>query len=116
MAAGSATFGEAGVSGKGVPSLDGRIATLSGDSKWITSAEAREHARVLRREHDAVLVGIGTILADDPRLTVRPAHCRSLPLCRVVLDGSLRLPDGARVLSTLDQGPVLVFAGPRASR
>ena len=101
---------------KGAASLDGRIATPSGDSKWITSAEAREHARVLRREHDAVLVGIGTILADDPRLTVRPAHCRSLPLCRVVLDGSLRLPDGARVLSTLDQGPVLVFAGPRASR
>jgi diaminohydroxyphosphoribosylaminopyrimidine deaminase / 5-amino-6-(5-phosphoribosylamino)uracil reductase len=101
---------------KGAASLDGRIATRSGDSMWITSAEAREHARVLRREHDAVLVGIGTVLADDPRLTVRPAHDRALPLRRVVLDSSLRLPVGSRLLSTLDQGPVLIFAGPQASR
>ncbi len=101
---------------KGAASLDGRIATRTGDSKWITSTEAREHARLLRREHDAVLVGIGTVLADDPRLTARPAHGRPATLRRVVLDGSLRLPLKARLLSTLDEGPVVVFAGPHVAR
>jgi diaminohydroxyphosphoribosylaminopyrimidine deaminase/5-amino-6-(5-phosphoribosylamino)uracil reductase len=101
---------------KGAASLDGRIATRTGDSMWITSAEAREHARLLRREHDAVMVGIGTVLADDPRLTARPRHNRLAPLFRVVLDGSLRLPARARLLATLGEGPVLVFAGPDASR
>jgi len=100
---------------KGAASLDGRIATRTGDSKWITSVEAREHARLLRREHDAVLVGIGTVLADDPRLTARPAYRRPTALYRVVLDGSLRFPSAAKLLATLDEGPVVIFAGPDAS-
>ena len=101
---------------KGAASLDGRIATRTGDAKWITSVEAREHARLLRRENDAILVGVNTVLADDPRLTVRPRNKRTGSFLRVVLDGSLRLGPGARLLSTLREGPVLVFAGPEASR
>lgn len=102
---------------KGAASLDGRIATRSGDSKWITSVEAREHARLLRREHDAVLIGIGTVLADDPRLTARPARRAwgRTTMRRVVLDESLRLPPRAKLLQTLAEGPVIVFAGPDAA-
>ncbi len=100
---------------KGAASLDGRIATRTGDAMWVTSVEAREHARLLRRENDAILVGIGTVLADDPRLTVRPRNKRTGPFLRVVLDSSLRLSPRARLISTLGEGPILVFAGPEAS-
>ncbi len=99
---------------KGAASLDGRIATKTGDSFWITSSEAREHARLLRREHDAVMVGIGTVLADDPRLTPRPKGVRRGPFLRVVLDSALRLPLRSQLLSTRADGPVVVFAGPDA--
>lgn len=100
---------------KGATSLDGRIATRTGDSMWITSVEAREHARLLRRENDAILVGIGTVLKDDPRLTVRPRKKGAGSFLRVVLDSTLRLAPRARLLSTIGEGPVLVFAGPEAT-
>ncbi len=98
---------------KGAISLDGRIATRKRDSKWITSAEAREHARLLRREHDVVLVGIGTALADNPLLTTRSAKHRCI---RAVVDTHLRLPRQSRLVSTVNKGPVVVFTGPDASR
>lgn len=95
-------------------SLDGRIASRTGSSKWITSSEAREHARLLRLEHDAIMVGIETVLRDDPRLTARMPRARSRALLRVVMDSRLRLPPRSRLLRGPGGGPVLVFASRKA--
>lgn len=86
--------------------LDGKIATASGESKWITGPSARLAGMGLRRKADAILVGINTILADDPSLTLRGAGgTRSVPLHRIILDSLARTPLGARVIS--DEHPNL---------
>jgi diaminohydroxyphosphoribosylaminopyrimidine deaminase/5-amino-6-(5-phosphoribosylamino)uracil reductase len=92
---------------KAALTLDGRIATSSGDSKWITSPAQRRAARRMRGGHDAVAVGIGTVLADDPWLLPRPAVHR--PFHRVVFDAGLRLPPDSRLARSAPRSPVWVF-------
>ncbi len=99
---------------KWAASLDGRIATATGASKWITGEAAREDAMRLREEHDAVLVGAGTILADDPRLTRRLGLNRSIvPHRRIVLDGALNLAPERRVFDPSAGEVWLVTARPK---
>ncbi|HUY53939.1 MAG TPA: bifunctional diaminohydroxyphosphoribosylaminopyrimidine deaminase/5-amino-6-(5-phosphoribosylamino)uracil reductase RibD [Candidatus Nanopelagicaceae bacterium] len=81
-------------------SLDGKVATAGGDSQWITSAEARADGHRLRHAHDAIMVGIGTAIADDPELSARPELEHPRQPLRVVLDSRLRLDPGARLLRT----------------
>ena len=94
-------------------SLDGRIATRSGASKWVTGPEARALVHALRSRHDAVAVGIGTALADDPRLTVRDAPGPS-PL-RVVFDTKLRLSPHSRLAESAPDVPTWVIASTDAA-
>lgn len=87
-------------------SLDGRIATATGDSQWISSERGRKWALDLREEHQAIVVGSGTALADDPRLNRRLGRAEG-PILRVVLDRRLRLSPGARMFEV--EGPVVVY-------
>jgi diaminohydroxyphosphoribosylaminopyrimidine deaminase/5-amino-6-(5-phosphoribosylamino)uracil reductase len=93
-------------------SLDGRVATRTGNTRWISGPEARALVHRWRAEMDAVAVGIGTAVADDPMLTARdvdvPVGREAL---RVVLDPHARLPLDAALLGSLDQAPVLVITG-----
>lgn len=82
---------------KWAQTLDGKLATLMGDSKWISSFESRKLAHLLRREATAVLVGVNTVIKDDPELTVRYLPTQRQPL-RVVLDPNLRIPLNSKVL------------------
>jgi diaminohydroxyphosphoribosylaminopyrimidine deaminase/5-amino-6-(5-phosphoribosylamino)uracil reductase len=97
---------------KSAVSLDGRIATASGQSQWITGPQARAEGHKLRGRVDAIMVGLGTVLADDPRLTCRlPGKISRQPL-RVVADTNLRIPLSAKLLAA--PGGLLLACGPRA--
>jgi diaminohydroxyphosphoribosylaminopyrimidine deaminase/5-amino-6-(5-phosphoribosylamino)uracil reductase len=93
-------------------SLDGRIATKTGESKWITSREARAYGHQLRARHDAVMVGINTILADDPKLTVRAAVGHS-PV-RLIADSKLRIPMDRHVVTTASEVSTCVITTDQA--
>lgn len=94
---------------KAAVSLDGALAAEPGVRTMLTSAESNRHAHAFRAEVDAIAVGVGTVLADDPLLTAR-AVFREQPLIRVVFDRRLRMPPEARVLSTSAAGPVIIVA------
>lgn len=92
-------------------SLDGRIATKSGDSKWITGELARAHGHRLRATHDAILVGSGTVLADDPELTCRLPGLEDRSPVRVILDGRLRTPLNSRLVTGARQARTVLVTG-----
>lgn len=94
---------------KTAATLDGRTATRTGASKWITGEAARAHGRRQRGLHQAVLVGVGTVLADDPQLNVRGPDAQQLPQpARVVADSALRTPPDSRLLRSAG-GPVFIL-------
>ncbi len=88
-------------------SLDGQIASKSGDSHWISGDETLHLAHQLRHDSDAILVGIGTVLRDDPELSCRLPDTDRSPI-RVILDSDLRLPHDSRIVQTADRYPTVV--------
>ena len=90
-------------------SLDGRIATAAGESRWITGQQAREAVHRLRAEHDAVLVGVETALADDPELTVRLEGWSGRQPARVVLDSRQRLAESCKLVATARDVPTYLI-------
>ncbi|QMV44325.1 bifunctional diaminohydroxyphosphoribosylaminopyrimidine deaminase/5-amino-6-(5-phosphoribosylamino)uracil reductase RibD [Cohnella cholangitidis] len=92
-------------------SLDGRIATHTGHSRWITGAESREAVHTLRHRHSAIMVGVGTVLADDPELTTR-LSVPGLNPTRIVVDSKLKIPAEARLLN--DSAPTIVLTTEQA--
>ncbi len=100
------------VHAKWAMSLDGRIATRTGDSKWITNDLSRAKAHELRGRCDAIVVGVTTVLQDDPQLTARPSGPRVA--LRVVLDSQARTPLSSQLVRTAQELPVLVVTSPQA--
>jgi diaminohydroxyphosphoribosylaminopyrimidine deaminase/5-amino-6-(5-phosphoribosylamino)uracil reductase len=94
-------------------SLDGKIATRTGDSRWVAGEESLARAHQLRHESDAILIGARTALIDDPLLTDRSGLKRRRPLTRVVLDDELSTPEHSKLANSIAQGPVIVFTGGR---
>lgn len=94
---------------KWAATLDGKTASATGESRWITGKDSRRRAMAFREEYDGVLVGAGTILADDPRLSRRLGLNRTTLHRRIVLDGRLRVPPSARVFREPD-GAIVVTA------
>ena len=90
-------------------SLDGKTATVSGQSQWITGPQARRFGHLLRAKHDAILIGIETALADDPELTCRIAGLEDRSPIRIVLDTRLRLTEWSKLAQTARQTPTFVF-------
>jgi len=101
---------------KAALSLDGKIAAPSGEAKWISSEESRFFVQNLRSEYDAILVGIKTVLKDDPHLTIRLEGLVKKRWYRVVLDSNLSFPLKARMLEEPEAGKILIFTGGKISQ
>ncbi|MEL7452563.1 MAG: RibD family protein [Pseudomonadota bacterium] len=96
------------VTWKVATSLDGRIALADGTSQWITGSEARARVHEMRADHDAVMVGIGTVLADDPLLTARTVPLPASQPVRIVADSRARTPLGGRLVASLGLGRIVL--------
>ncbi|WDP92662.1 MAG: bifunctional diaminohydroxyphosphoribosylaminopyrimidine deaminase/5-amino-6-(5-phosphoribosylamino)uracil reductase RibD [Desulfobacter sp.] len=94
--------------------LDGRIATRSGDSQWITNELSRGYGHRLRHEADAILIGSGTLHADNPSLTARIPGETTVDPARVVLDSRLTVKEDAKIITQDSQAPTIIVAGPHA--
>jgi len=92
-------------------SLDGKIATRTGDSRWVAGPEARERAHELRHQYDAILIGAGTAKLDNPLLTDRSGKTRGRALTRIVLDQRLELSATSQLVRTAGAAPLLLFTG-----
>jgi len=94
---------------KTAASLDGRIATGTGDSKWITADTARQFGHLLRARHDAIMIGSETALADDPSLTCRLAGMEDQSPVRIILSSGLRLSPDSQLVQTANQVPTIIY-------
>lgn len=93
---------------KAATSLDGKIATSTGESKWITGEHAREYGHRLRDSYDAILVGVNTVISDDPSLTARLPEGRGKDPIRIILDSTARTPTAAKVLTQLTAAHTII--------
>jgi diaminohydroxyphosphoribosylaminopyrimidine deaminase/5-amino-6-(5-phosphoribosylamino)uracil reductase len=100
---------------KWAQSLDGRLATRTGDSKWISSLDSRKRVHELRARVDGVLVGINTVVADDPGLTARLAAPKRIAT-RIILDQHLRTPHGCKLVKTARKTPTIIFTSRKSRR
>ncbi len=96
--------------------LDGRIATRTGDSKWVTGETSREYVHRLRHAMDAIMVGIGTVINDDPSLTTRLNDMKGLDPIRIILDSKLSIPEHAKVLTLKSEAATIVVTGEAVSK
>ena len=94
---------------KSASTLDGKTAAKTGDSKWITRYPAREYVHQLRNEYDSILVGINTVLTDDPSLNCRIDNPNKRDPIRVVLDSKLRIPLNAKIINSSASAPLIIF-------
>ena len=96
--------------------LDGRIATKTGDARWVTGSEARGQVHRLRNAMDAILVGVGTVIADDPQLTARLASGRGVDPTRIILDTHLNMPANASMLNRSSEADTWLVCGHAAAK
>ena len=100
---------------KSAMTLDGWVATSSGHSQWVTNEMSRQFVHQLRNRLDGVMVGVGTVLADDPSLTTRLKRGRGRDPVRIIVDTHLRTPEGAKVLNSESSSETLMVVGPDVS-
>ncbi len=101
---------------KAATSLDGRIATRTGQSQWITGPEARAHGHMLRARHDAIMIGIGTALSDDPQLTCRLPGMEKYSPSRIIADSTLALPLSSPMVETAKNLQTILLTVPGAEK